>query len=298
MAIESSTVLAYNVSDALSDATRLPALLDQVRQHEPTVAVFSEAYKSNMGPTPGALEDLERLGYVVAHTNQEVFDERPDAHGLVVIARAEQLNRIRIVTMASRFAIKAEMVAKNSEKPYVFVGYHGNDKDDKSRVKDVSGLLDHVLPLTTLESGHQVVTNPTLLGGDLNTMDPHHLLAKALRSTRLVVDLFPSLPPNPAEKQPILQRKASIAQRLSRMAIGEPLEMLRAVDLKDIDPRNESTIRKVGLAVKIDHILASRHFDVIEHQVLRGITVDGDVSGEPLSDHDAILGKVLLPRDY
>lgn len=296
MATETVSVLAYNVSDALSNGQKMPALLDQVTIHQPSVAVFSEAYKAETGILDDAFEDFDMLGYLPMRIDQEAVDDRPDAHGLVVIARRELLDKLGPVKLADRYALLARMVTPETNEPFTFIGHHGNDKNDELRTADVQSLIDHILRLKMTENGSPTVVRPTIYAGDHNTMPRKGILPAVLRAAGPFVDALPSVPPNPAEKQPWLKKKAGLAQRLSRMAIGEPLEMLRAVGLEDIDTTNEPTMRKMGLAVKIDHILASRHFEVVGHQVLRGITVDGDVNGERLSDHDAILGTLHLSR--
>lgn len=293
MTRETVTVMSYNVAGALSDGDKAMAVLDQVELHNPTVAVFPEAYRSGHDNIhEHVFEDLESMGYAFASVDQEVSDPRPDARGILVVAKKELVAGLGSIPLAGRYAIKADMYNPGTDKPMLFFGHHGNDKNEALRVEDLDALIRDYLPLATDADGHRNITDPTIYAGDGNTMRRGGVLPAALRAAGPFVRRLPSVEPNPDVEQSGLKRKASLAQRLSEMAIGDADAMLEEIGLRDIDPYNEPTMRKFGLAVKIDHIRASEHFDPIIHRVVQGITVDGDVNGEPLSDHDMLIGVV------
>ncbi|MDB5169865.1 MAG: hypothetical protein JWN82_261 [Candidatus Saccharibacteria bacterium] len=298
MTAETTTILSYNVASALSDGQKALAVLEQIDFHQPTVAIFPEAYLvGDGGINENFLADLQskKRDYVFAQIDQEVSDRRPDARGLLIIAKRELTTGLGPVKLSGRFAMTAQMYDPASGEPFTFFGQHGNDKNEQLRIEDTRAFLDHYLPLETDDTGVTRIARPTAVAGDFNSMNPKGFLPRALRALGPAVNALPSVSPNPSERQPWLKRNASTAQRLSQMAIGTPLAMLSEVGLEDIDDTNEPTMRKMGIAVKLDHILTSRHFETVGHRVVRGLTVDGDVNGEPLSDHDLIVGALYLP---
>lgn len=289
-----TTVLAYNIKDGFNDSERAPRLMATFDQVDPDVAVFSEAYAvGNFTNCAEVAEDFHERGYMVSDIGQDVEPDRGDLHGLVVVARNERVQRIDVVQLAGRYALAATMKDEETDRQYRFVGAHGDDRSEQSRLASTEALLDYLEAETDM---------PTVYAGDLNTMRRGSMVARALRLARPAALLLPSAPPDPGNPTKGLKRVGSLAQRVTAMAKGGPLELLGQHGFYDADPTDTPTMIERGLAVKLDHIMlsgmgedgAGRHFHVEEHTVHAPNAAERAGLYDPASDHRAISARLRL----
>ncbi|HSX06049.1 MAG TPA: hypothetical protein VLF69_06310 [Candidatus Saccharimonadales bacterium] len=297
-------IASCNVKDALANADRSLELLDWVAMEQPAVAVFTEAYPaSDPGDLPVAVAEFRRMGYAVRHVRQEISDDRPDAHGILMIAKKDQMRsrRIKVIKLAGRRALLAQMRDGDEEtgEAYDVFGHQGNDRDDKWRLADIQALgrcifggAERGRPMPTA-----VVTGNTV---ERRGLVPHCLSAAGRVINKFVErGLLPSAPPNPNDPPAGLKRGINVAQRLGLMASGKAYRALQRLTLQNADPSMQPTMRKYGLPVKTDHIFITPEFAVLKHQV-QPLEAARDVQtpSVPLT-HCALLATVTLPRpDY
>lgn len=264
-----------------------------------------------------ALRVLDANGYEVLAVEQELEKDdrpegdgkRPDAHGIMMIAKRERLKTrgpesMHVVRLAGRCAIVAEMVDQETGEEYITVGHHGNDIGEDERLADNAALAK----IITDERGE--LRWPIIVLTAANTMERKGLMPHLLWMAGPVVRMkwlgplrnlkwLQPVPPNPKNPPKGLKRYLSVAQRLSSMAKGTTYKAYEKLGLRNADPTMEPTLAQIRdlIKVKTDHLLLSKEFKVLNHAVkrIRGTEDVGNVS--VTLSHAAVTAKVRLGYD-
>jgi endonuclease/exonuclease/phosphatase family metal-dependent hydrolase len=283
------SAVAWNVKDGLGDPNRASQIVDTITAQNPTVAFFSEAYNPhNPGVIDYALEDLEARGYTALAVAQEKDGDRPDAHGIVMIAKAEKSPQIQVIELAGRYALLAEMYDDATAEDYDVFGHHGNDINEAARLADIAELGRYF----DLQDGE--FRTPTMVLTDGNTLKRSGVLPNLLYAARPVARMLPATPPDPNNPPHGIGRLGSLAQRTSAMATGSAYGSYEAYGLSNADPAMEPTIKQRGIPLKLDHIWHSPQLEVLDHTVYpyEKIAIAG--IEEFVSDHKEISAELRL----
>jgi endonuclease/exonuclease/phosphatase family metal-dependent hydrolase len=239
MAVE---VLAWNIADGFSDEARAAGILQTVQEHEPTAAVFSEAWhEGDERVLEHVVEKLEDFGYVVTPQLYEDAEARDDRHGMVGIVRSEAVDRpATAVRLAGRNAIHLSMADPRDGASIDFFGVHFNDRGERGRMEQAQALLDIVGD-----------ARPVIIGGDFNAMYHRGVWPRALAQTTPLSRHVPEINYAPGYKPPKVHHFLDRLRRAGEMACGATLQAFSDVGFQDTHPAHRPTVGPFNL----DHIL-------------------------------------------
>ncbi len=250
MAIE---VLSWNLYDGLSNPAKVDGILGAIKEVGPTVAVLPEAYdeyRKDSLTFEGALEEIERMGYVPVAALNDDEEYREDRHGSVaMIKREHYLSAFSqgAVELTGRNALQVSVEDPESGNPISVYGVHLDDREENTRIVEVQQLIANV---------EQTRSEQTVLAGDFNALHFRDTMSIALR---LVKPLFAGaefISYRPGGEYPFFAEKKDKIRRLSSMATGQTLERLIWNGFSDADRKHTPTFPVLGpLAVNVDHIL-------------------------------------------
>ena len=265
MAIE---VRGWNILDGFSDSQRGPEILDVINWREPTVAVFPEAWQESKPELLGDVEAKLASKYVVIRTLYDDTDGREDRHGLLGIVRKDCQDadiEPSIVSLGSRNAVRLPVIDPDTKTRCDVFGIHFDDRTEERRIGQASALC------TIIDRG-----KPTVVVGDFNSMHYEDVRARVLRGLGPMARRIPSIDPSPEANPPKLKRIGSLAQRLTGMATGTTLQIMKDAGFVDVDQRHRAT---KGF-VQLDRVMVSGA-EVVIQGLYRG--------SRRLSDHNAIV---------
>lgn len=296
-------IAAWNIKDGLSDVatgekngkSRAQKVVETLLGEDHEAIILSEAYRAKYRSKakPWLKELSASGGYAAMGVNEEMYDDRPDAHGVAMLVKKELLvKRPEYLPLAGRYALRAMVLDPLSNQPYHLFGYHGNDKTEKLREADAAKLGDY-LPFDS-----EGQAESTVLAGDLNTMDGSRPPAQLLRFLRPFTRLLPAEAPDPDNPPKDgfgqLKRIGSLAQRSAEMGLGRAMQAYYSYGLRDADHYMKTTISEHGLAFKLDHILISKDFSQRDHFVHAPNEAEEAGIYSPASDHQAISAILAL----
>jgi endonuclease/exonuclease/phosphatase family metal-dependent hydrolase len=254
-------VLAQNGLDAFSKSATAAEFLLLMKQLQPDVAVFPEAYDASQPALVGdTVQQFETMGYHVLHGDYDDADERKVRQGLIAVARRELVSADtpgRLVRIGGRTMAEFWLTDPATQHRVHVWGLHLNDRSEALRQAELTDLLQRVQP-----------DGPTIIAGDFNALyrrDAHGLVITMARCINKLVKLhmFPvSDPVNALHPKKGLGRVGSLSQRLSDMASGETMSRLSAAGFTDADLRHRPTHPAKKPIVQLDHIMISSHCNV------------------------------------
>jgi endonuclease/exonuclease/phosphatase family metal-dependent hydrolase len=163
---------SWNIHNGFSDGSKVEPIVMAVDRMGVDAIIFPEAYDDNQENTDAleeALESLKILGYKALSHSYDDQNNRSDQHGFVWASRITGTTTFE--PLGERLAAYSVLTDPDTDTAVEVYGAHLDDRSEKKRLEAIKDLkIDGI---------------PTILAGDLNSMDRHDYRVHVLGSNVL-----------------------------------------------------------------------------------------------------------------
>jgi len=248
------TLLAYNTLTGFSDYRRREALLSFVKEVNPDVAFFSDAFAVDVTEADinHVKESLRQAGYDMAISNETRYD-RTDWTRTMGIVRISLNAGISYVKGTYQDVFHVQL------QDCQIVGKYFDDRNEANRL---AALGD--------------ITGADVVMGDFNAMHADATISKLLKLCIPLGNTFKEINTDFTKTRNPLLRVISLSQRLFRMAQGDLLRRIEELGFVDTNDTYAPTIHHLA---QLDHIMVKKSITYTHFRVYEDID---------LSDHKPI----------
>lgn len=241
-------IAAWNIKEGLAQAHEAPEIIERIMRMGAEIVVLSDAFSlendlhgSSAEVLSSSVDALAAEGYT--YHGAEYADGWHHDRNIVVLSRLA-LSSVYPVFLYPRNTLQLTLHDQESELDWNITAAHFHDRGELLR--EITA--DHYIRNLDL-------SRPTVLAGDLNTMDPSSVTARVLRS-----------PLTQMAAKMLRGRQRYNAERFIDMAKGDSYGLLELF-LQDADPSHQPTFPARQPVAQLDHIMVSDLIEVENYSV-------------------------------